>query len=76
MIRPDPCFGLRLCDLERGYALTAEGCEITQVKVQGGEAQVSVRTMEGQTPLLRLRTRVQGQWQELTVTEGEASFSL
>lgn len=32
--------------------------------------------MEGQTPLLRLRTRVQGQWQELTVTEGKASFSL
>ena len=76
VIRPDPCFDLRLCDLERGYALTAEGCEITQVKVQGGEAQVSVRTIEGQTPLLRLRTRVQGQWQELTVTEGEASFSL
>lgn len=76
VIRPDPCFGLRLCDMEHGYALVCEGCEIESVTRSAGTISVHVRPLAGSGAEMSLRVRQgqAGRWTELRAEAQEQTF--
>lgn len=63
-IIPAPCFGLRLCDMIRNYALQCEGCEIRSVMICGSSVAVKVAALPGRKDelILRIRRGTPEQW--------------
>ncbi len=79
VIQPDPCFGMRLCDLERGYALKCVHCEIEQVVIHRNRVTVNVRALPARQDDLRLYVRgaAPGVWTEFHAEHAEThSFEL
>jgi len=74
IIRPDLCFGLRFCDLERDYALICEGGEIEQITTNGDTVKIQTTPLADQTEKLFLRKGKSTEWTEL-VTAAEHVFT-